>query len=196
MARDLGLYKKTQKIESIGCGSICFEVFDLLDPRWNDNAPEHILPLKRWNKSKSDNCLIVIFDIIALTDYFDVAAGTGIGGVFTQATATTRSETTPIRETTTIIDPNRRTEMYHKRDMERGKDMDNRGSVKENMNRKTMVSYKPRESTLHESCATTLDKPVVVLIKLLGGHIFGFITETSGVPHHEMMRCHADGKTE
>nr|GEU57366.1 hypothetical protein [Tanacetum cinerariifolium] len=42
------------------------------------------------------------------------------------------------------------TEMYHRRDMECGKDMDNRGSVKENMNRKTMVSYKPRESMLPE----------------------------------------------
>nr|GEV56647.1 hypothetical protein [Tanacetum cinerariifolium] len=53
MALDIGLYKvvfvswyeekmKTQEIKSIGCGSICFEVFDLLVPRWNDNAPEDL----------------------------------------------------------------------------------------------------------------------------------------------------------
>nr|GEX16817.1 hypothetical protein [Tanacetum cinerariifolium]GEZ72924.1 hypothetical protein [Tanacetum cinerariifolium] len=38
--------------------------------------------------------------------------------------------------------------MYHRRDMERGRDMDNRAFVKVNMNGKTMVSAKPQEQVL------------------------------------------------
>nr|GEW75297.1 retrovirus-related Pol polyprotein from transposon TNT 1-94 [Tanacetum cinerariifolium] len=50
-------HEKTQEIENIGCRSICFEVFDLLDLRWNDSAPDIDLNNLSYNDLRSYNKL-------------------------------------------------------------------------------------------------------------------------------------------